>query len=326
MKIAIFNDTGNFPHVGCLAVSNAHEKMIADENIEVAYRFYVDELRELWCGSRSQTRAALLSSAVIDAISGSDAIVVNGEGTIHHGGGLHLLAILDLAIELGKGAFLINATLQEIPEYQDVLSRLDDLVVREKYSAEYARTLGANPRIVADSILEADFYDDIDVLYKDKIIVTDCHHTRQDVYQGLNLISEIFEDDVTRFPLESRERVDDWKETLRKFRAAKLVITGRYHGVYLAAMARTRFVALPSNSWKVPALIEALCASNSLSTCDNLISKVTNAIRKVDSIELAELGVREFATRPLTTMLGLREFFKGNTRLQFSSIRGESSD
>lgn len=326
MKIALFNDTGNFPHVGCLAVSNAHERLFADENIEIAYRFYVNELRELWCGSRSRTRTALLSSAVIDAISGSDAIVVNGEGTIHHGGGLHLLAILDLAIELGKGAFLINATLQEIPEYQDVLSRLDDLVVREWYSAEYASSLGAKSRVVADSILEADFYDGIDLLYKDKIVLTDCHHTRQDVYKIFNIISEILEDDVIRFPLESRERVEDWKETLRKFRAAKLVITGRYHGIYLAAMARTKFIALPSNSWKVPAVLEALCASNSLSNCDNLISKVTNAIRNVDSIEPAKLGVHEFGTRPLTTMLGLRDFFKRQNRLQSLNVRGESSD
>ncbi|WP_083893649.1 polysaccharide pyruvyl transferase family protein [Herbaspirillum sp. B65] len=268
----------------------------------------------------------MFSFAAIESIREADAVVVNGEGTIHHGGGLHLLAILDLAIELGKGAFLINATLEEIPEYQDVLSRLDDLVVREGYSAEYARALGANPRVVADSILEADFHDGVDALYNEKIVLTDCHHARRDVYHALNLVSEIFEDDVVHFPLESLERVSDWKETLRKFRAARLVVTGRYHGVYLAAMAGTRFVALPSNSWKVPALLEALHASNALSNCEDLISKVTEAIRYNETLEPATSGAHPFFARPLTTMLGLRQFFGRKTWLESSRLQKESSD
>jgi len=299
MRVAIFNDTGNFSHVGCLAVSNAHEKLLVANGVEIVFRFYVDEFRELWSGSRSATRAAILSSSVLSAINSVDAVLVNGEGTIHHGAGLHLLAILDLAIELGKGAFLVNATLQDVPEYQDVFSRLDDLVVREAHSAQYVRSLGAKPRVVADSILEADFHPGADDMFKNRIVVTDCHHSRPDVRQQLTLLNQIFENDVMYFPLEWNERQADWRTTLAKFRAARLIVTGRYHGVYMALMAGTPFIALPSNTWKIEALLDMLNAPNLLWNGGDLVAMVAHALRSPNAD--AKVFEHEFLRRPLTT-------------------------
>lgn len=307
MKVALFNDTGNFPHIGCLAVSNAHERMLTVLGAEIVFLSYVGEFQGLWKGNRLETRTALLNSTVASVIGSVDAVLVNGEGTIHHGAGLHLLAILDLAIELGKGTFLINAVLQDIPEYQDVFPRLNDLVVREARSANYARCLGATPRVVADSILEAHFDPGVDELYKGRIVVTDCHQSRQDVRQQLNIVTEVFENDIVSLPLEAQERLADWRTMLAKFRAARLVITGRHHGVYMALMAGTPFIALPSNTWKVESLLEMLDASNLLwNEGHSLISMVTNALRN-PSVD-TRVFKHDFLKLPLATLSGLREF------------------
>jgi hypothetical protein len=307
MKVLLFNDTGSWPHVGCLAVSYAHQKMLAREGIEVIRRFFVNEYVELWRGNRDSTELALRHSELPDLMSDVDAVIVNGEGTIHHGAGLHLLAILDLALSLGKGAFLVNAVIQEVGAYEDTLVRLTDLVVRDARTAQYLEEMGARPRLVPDSILEADFYPGHDDSFKDKIIFTDCHWSRHDVFEQLGSAYATLADQAIHFPLEAPERFDDWRSSLMKFRAAKLIITGRHHGVYLALMAKTPFIALPSNTWKIEGLIDIIGTDEMLWKGGSLVAMIKNESDKY--LPDANIFNHEFLSHPLKTFSVLKSFY-----------------
>jgi hypothetical protein len=304
MKVALFNDTGNFHHVGCLAVTDAHDRMMAEHGAEVMFRHYVNELHDVWRGDRDTTREQLRRSPLVEEISAVDAVVVNGEGTIHHGAGMHLLAILELAIEMRKGAFLVNAVLQDLREYFDLLGKLDDLVVREWRSAAYVSRFGARSRLVGDSILGARFEDGSDRQFDGRVLITDCHHLRNDVrYQLDSLLTSGLRSEVEYFPLENVQRIDDWRSALRKFRAARFVVTGRHHGVYLALMAGTPFVALPSNTWKIESTLEMLHATNALWRGNSLIEQVLQSEAEKDY--LRKVFDNDFLKPPLTTLQGL---------------------
>lgn len=315
-KIILFNDTGLSHHVGCKAVSDSHNRMFREENIEVTYRYYVNELKELWKGNIDDTRRAIFDSDLINKIKNVDAVVVNGEGTIHHGAGLHLLGIISAAQELGKKTYLINSLFQVSEYYLDSLKKLNDFTVREKNSSEYLDSLGIKHRIVLDSILEAKFSDTPTIDLSGKIVVTDFHFQRQnDVGNALQkLLSEIGKDAVY-YPIYDKQRNVDWQNCLANWKPAKLVVTGRYHGIYLAALAGLPFIALPSNSWKIEGLLKMF---------NNRIKEETdfsNLIKRIGELEGQKnlfTEFREFLNShlPLKTL----EVFKED----FNMSRGES--
>ena len=94
MKIMLLNDTSLSPHVGSLAVSSALERLIKSAEMDIIHRVYVTECQELWKGSEAESIAAVESSPIAAALDEVDAVVLNGEGTLHHNHGLHYLAIL----------------------------------------------------------------------------------------------------------------------------------------------------------------------------------------------------------------------------------------
>ena len=62
MKVMLLNDTSLSPHVGCLAVSAALERLISLAGTEITQRVYVTEQRELWRGTAAdsiRTRGAI---------------------------------------------------------------------------------------------------------------------------------------------------------------------------------------------------------------------------------------------------------------------------
>lgn len=305
MKVAIFNDTSSYHHIGCLAVSDAHDRMLSEVGAVVEYRHFVNEFHDLWQGDEKSTRDFLANGALAAEISTVDAVVVNGEGTIHHGSGLHLLAILAYAQELGKRTFLVNAVLQDVPVYLDVLAKLDDLTVREVNSFRYLSSLGIDSRIVSDSIVGARFNPGVDENYRDKVIITDCHLSREDVRQVLERANDEFSADCVYFPLEYENSVNDWRDTLRKFRAAKLVITGRHHAVYLALLANTPFIALPSNTWKIEGTLEQLGGLFAMWAGEDIVHMAHRAMENPEAYK--SVFAHKLLANPLSTFVNLRD-------------------
>lgn len=324
IRIALFNDTGKYPHVGCRAVSDAHDSLLGVLNISVIYRYYVGELLEMWDGNRSSSRRKIFNAHLIDELSSVDAVVVNGEGTIHHGAGLHLLAILGAAQELGKPTYLINAVFQDTPFFDDVLSRLRDLAVRDLYSYNYLRSKGIGCRLVADSIIGANFHGGIEPSFQGKIVVTDGVISRPDAKTQLMRVLEHYGVDAVYYPLEG-ENADQWKDALRKIRGASLVVTARHHGLYLALMSKVPFVVLPSNSWKVEGTLAALDCSDKF-LCEpaggDIITMCESVLRSAS--EYQSIYDHPFISNRLSTFDRLASDFSTSTREECSAYQSDA--
>lgn len=253
MKLLLANDTGTARHIGCQGVSDAHARMLGAAGHEVVHRLFLGEIDH----HKTALDADLLDNLARDeTVAGKmdtvDAVVVNGEGTIHHGAGRPLLALLALAQKKRKPAFLVNAVFQESESFLDTLGALDDFTVRDGRSLAYAKSLGLGARWVPDSFLAAKSDDAEPDLKGD--VVTDGHHRREDVVAALEAYRTASE--ATLLPLLAKDAYTSWSRMKARLREADVLVTGRHHGIYLALKAGIPFVALGSNTFKVEGLLE----------------------------------------------------------------------
>lgn len=190
----------------------------------------------------------------MERIAAVDAVVVNGEGTIHHGNGRGWLGLLQVAQDAGKTTLLVNAVLQETVGFAAMWPRLADCTVREPRSWDVARRLGARPRVVADSYLGARFTAGGPPIVGD--VITDGHPQ----CAASNAVLEWYlrHEGGASLPLHTPQAADEWASLPHRLASARVVITGRHHGIYAAIVAGTPFVAVTSNTHKIEALLEAV--------------------------------------------------------------------
>ena len=260
ISVALFNDTGDSCHVGCQAVSQAHRHMLRREGADIRHAFFLNDWRHLANAVLDEgIRQALASRELRDVLADVDVVVVNGEGTIHHQGGRHLLAILGAAQRLGVPTLLVNAVLQDIDDARDVLAAVSDCTVRDAYTSRYLDSLGVAHRLIPDSFFEAHFLDTPRHDFAESLVITDCHVNRAaECAPQLSQLRDAWPGRVADYPLKAQERLDDWQHALADVRRADVVVTGRHHGACLALRAGVPFVTLPSTTWKVEGLIATL--------------------------------------------------------------------
>lgn len=262
MRIAVFNDTSGVNHIGCQGVSNAHKKHLKGHDI--AYVFPVSKFINFDKLDEDSQLAALANEVeLMAAIHDVEAIVINGEGTLHHDRGSSYLAIAKLAKDLDKKVYLVNTIFQAMTKHIDVLPLLDDMTVREIDSFNHAKKLGAkNLRLCLDSIIDADFINIENIDFQNQLVFTDFHHERNaDVgaamvgaYNGL--IKSYMVPKPFIYTMARDDAKQTWKHAVQNLRTAKIVVTARHHGVYLAGLAGVPFIACPGNSWKIESLIK----------------------------------------------------------------------
>lgn len=144
-RVALLNNTINQYHHGCELVIQRIEEMLMARGMIVHVSSYE--------GQDWST-----SDEFINKLNECDCIVVNGEGTIHHGrpGGEALLKISDLAEVIGIPCFLINATYQDNPAYyKSYLSKFAGVYVREGLSYQELKKIGVNSKVVPDLTLSS---------------------------------------------------------------------------------------------------------------------------------------------------------------------------
>lgn len=281
--------------------------MLARLGVTVAYRSFHGEWTGLAHGDLTAAQRAFRDSPLVAHLDDVDAVVVNGEGTIHHRGGLHLLAILRGAQSMGIPTYLVNAVFQASEHDLDTLRQLRDFTVRDEASSAYLTSLDIPHRVVFDSILEAAFVDEPLQDLQGKVVVTDWHESRSaDVGVALTQLLASLGDDAAYYPLEDKERADTWRHAVADLRTARLVVTGRHHGVCLAALAGVPFVALPSNTWKVEGLLASL--PGGLEICARF-EALSDACRRALGDAETFREIRRFveAQRPLRTFAVLAD-------------------
>lgn len=134
-----------------------------------------------------------------------------------------------------------------------------------------------------------------------KVAVTDWHESRNaDVGVALTQLLASLGDDGVYYPLEDEDGAAAWPHAVTDLRTARLIVTGRHHGVCLAALAGVPFVALPSNTWKVEGLLELLPGGQQLCrSADDLPVACEAAVRNAETF----VEIRRFVElqRPLQT-------------------------
>jgi polysaccharide pyruvyl transferase WcaK-like protein len=258
MKIMLLNDTASVPHIGCQAVSDAHARMLGQAGHAVVERFFLGELRRFTnTDEKAAIDSVLADDDMRERLERCDAVVVNGEGTLHHGSGTEYFAVLGAAQQLGKASLIVNAVFEAHQGWAGVLSKLDDFCVRDSRSRDCAKQAGFHCRILPDSLLAAQFDDAPYVDLNDKVVVTDWHPARDhDVGETMRGILKGIPNSFY-FPLLHGIHAHTWRGAIAGWAKAGWIVTARHHGVYMAAVAGKPFVALPSNTLKVQGLLEA---------------------------------------------------------------------
>ena len=259
MKILLANDTGRMPHVGCQAVSDGHARLLGRAGHDVVHRLFRGVLGRFVRPADSDiVRAMAEDEALVAMIDEADAVVVNGEGTLHHGAGRDLLGLLALAQNRGKASLLVNTGFQGTDGFADTLARLDDFVVREPRSQAAARARGLDARIEPDSYLAARFEAGPSDALAGKEVVTDWQRQREDVGAALDSFRLAHADSAVVMPLRFPEAARDWAAMPAAISRCRLLVTARHHGVYLAIVAGVPFIAMGSNTHKVEGTLEML--------------------------------------------------------------------
>jgi len=202
--------------------------------------------------------AAAKGWPVVPEGSDYDALLVNGEGNMHHGSGRfhRKMRLLRDAVAAGRPAFLVNSVWQDNPpDYDDLLPQLSGVFVREVFSRrELAERHGVSAVVVPD----ASFFDQLPRFslrrhFRGQPAVTDFYVRSE----GGPARRHIFERRDALFPdARSLPFLDwTWGRIVASLRTASYLITGRHHGVYAACVARIPFLASEGNTHKIRGLI-----------------------------------------------------------------------
>lgn len=233
MNLFLANSTESARHAGCKAVMRSLRAAIAQVPGLVVV------------GVHDHKEKAIDE----EALQKADALLINGEGTIHHSGNRarFLLGLIQRAKHSGKRVLLVNALFQQYgcPE-DDILADLALLTVREPRSAAFARRYGGEPKLLLDSAADPLF------LAQGQAIA---------LAQG-RAIGGFHQNGVLSDPFAGIEgdhltmRSGSFEDIVATLKGAELYLTAQHHGVYAAALAGCPFVTSPSNSHKIESFIE----------------------------------------------------------------------
>lgn len=186
-----------------------------------------------------------------------DAVLVNGEGTMHHTRAKmrkraqSKMAWLQHAIDENKPAYLVNTVWQENSvEFTPTLRKLDFISVRERLSK---LELGRTHKVRSILCPDLSYFRQIDEAaeapdWSGKILYTDFYVPTLQTWMR-----------PTTGPLTQFQYVDmrdhSWSQFVRGLRTAQHLITGRHHAMYAACKARLPFTAIKSNTFKNEGLL-----------------------------------------------------------------------
>ncbi|MEO5325270.1 polysaccharide pyruvyl transferase family protein [Mesorhizobium sp. CC13] len=276
LKAVILNDTRGHPHFGCFRVMRAIEHNLGRRGVEVAATSLV---RTEWWNDRS----------FLEATAASDLIVINGEGTCHHGSrhAEGLLRIVEHPVRGHRPVVLINALYQENPaEWARYLEQMDAIWTRDSWSAaEVRERIGREIPWALDLSMSEGEHPVAETAKRDLLtigesvvgnvsrslvkasqthpqarflpIVTTMKSRKPEYPAVFRVLRDIYvQGHLLTFKIRNRDSIFSASEQeyagylLRSF----LHVSGRFHAVCFALTTRTPFLTLPSNSWKIEAL------------------------------------------------------------------------
>jgi len=276
-RIAILNDTSTRSHHGCARVMRLLTAGLEARGARITAR---SAARNDWAND----------PGFMAGLAEADTVVINGEGTLHHGrpAGARLLSIADHPAARGKRLALVNALYDENPaDWGAWLAKFDLLFARDSRSAEeLRRASGRAARWLPDLSLsaggEAQSGAANGVLIGDSVRLehrralarlaersagarmlptkTRAHPAWHAPLIGPALKTPLYALYNGRLTLRRPpfDLAPDEPAYLAALRSAALHVTGRFHGVCLSLVTGTPFLAVDSVSSKIARLLDDL--------------------------------------------------------------------
>lgn len=322
LRAVILNDTRGDNHFGCFRVMRIIEENLASRGISVCARSLV---RNEWEKDRN----------FLSTMATSDLVVINGEGTLHHGAkaGERLLKVVNHPARGHKPVVLINALYQENPAtWNEYLEKMALIATRDSWSAESVRQqIGGQVDFAPDlSLAEGLLIGRPDK--RDLLMIGDS--VSREISKELLAIATSRPDarllPITRTIKASKPHLPEPLKAMREayiqihsrgfarryrnvlfnktesefiedLKRAYLHVTGRFHSICFCLFTQTPFVALDSNSWKIEALLNDLELGRSrlvnLSALRERLSDTGNQAYSDEEIRKIEKGLADCKIR-----------------------------
>lgn len=270
IKIAIINDTRVTSHYGCMLVMENLLALLEKNNVEVVWTW---DVSVDWRKYESK----ILQKPKVDAI------IVNGEGTIHHSKDRKFAKALAEFAEfsnqvLKTPSYLINATLykNDAPEYLK-LKEYRAIYVRDKGSLEELKAFNLEGQYVPDLTFAKNKTEYSELQPRQNVVVVDSA-----IKQDNPVLKEFAEKDgfpfksmivarrrnakfirsprpyvknILKYLASDRKLSTSPSTYIQYLRDFRLVITGRYHTVSMCIKNRIPFIAIDSNTPKIRYLL-----------------------------------------------------------------------
>ena len=222
MKVVLINDTSMWnPHFGCQLVGQTFREQFARVGIDCVASLALgeDDLR-----------------ANEELLAAADLVVINGEGSVHHGRNLHLTEL-----PARYPAVFVNAVFQENPRC-DGLSQARLVSVRDEASRRELKAQGIDAIVTPDAIFASALLrafqkpqPTMDIGFTDNVV---------DPSSGFTV----------KVPF-----VADYLRTLCSY---ERLCIGRFHSAIAAAVLGIPFSTWPSNTHKIEELMAAIGVSH----------------------------------------------------------------
>lgn len=315
MKVAVFNDTRTSRgHFGCHVVMRSLEISLRGAGIEPVWFWPV---AKDWRAHHND----------LPRKGSVDAVIVNGEGTIHHSELNQWAEILADVAEFSREhlsvpAFLINATLcNNSSRLYKKLSNFDMLFVRDSASLAELESNGLKGVVVPDltfALQEEGVGKRVrqGVGSTDSVIgkvsretfaasksfgwefmtMVDPKISKLGFRDVLNprVFAAKVKGEISRIGYPKQRSCKNPEAFLDWLKSKELVVTGRYHAVTLALLTRTPFIAIESNTPKISFLLQDVFGSKK-----RVISDVS---------ELSEMDVHGYSSFDLDECVAVNNF------------------
>ena len=232
MKIVIINDTSGEYHVGCNAVMKSFVDLCKKFNLEIVEKI---KRKQIMAGQK---------------IPVANVIVINGEGSLHHGG-RNTEFFPKLLEEASVPIILTNSVWDSVQFLNEkVIYNMNEKIiaasVRESRSLHQLREVYKGP---IEVVPDLSFWQKIPVanVKRKGTGYSDCVRRRNTIQ---------FEGSPNFRPLVRRPIPISWEEYTTWLQGLELFVTGRFHGLCMSVATVTPYQLISSNCHKNEALHE----------------------------------------------------------------------
>ncbi len=271
-NVLLVNDTGLICHHGCNLLMNTIHNLLKKNNLIIKKRIFYEE-----------NYLEHLSSK----IKNYDIILINGEGTIHGKSNADSNKVFEIIefIKIIKKNYdipvvIFNSTISSLKKKQiEILKLVDRIYVREKYSYNYLKKENIKSKILPDllSLLTIKYSKNVG-----NILVTDSSIPKTtkkllifSISKNYSYIPILYNNYlrylrffIYKFVL--KFKIDYLinfylylknlylKNFLKEISKSKLILTGRFHGIFICLALMKPFYTFQSDTYKIRGLINMI--------------------------------------------------------------------